>query len=61
MSSTMFFGVISAVLIAEAATAMILYGWIRVARENSFDWHSAGAMITGCGIRIISMLIYRAA
>ena len=59
MEPAQFFGVIAAVLVANAATAMIAYGWIRAARENDFDWYSAGSLMTGAGIALLAF--YRVA
>ena len=54
MDPTMFFGVISAVLIANAATLALVFGVIRLRQKDEFDWYSAGSLMFAGGVGMLA-------
>lgn len=50
MNDHVFASTITAVLIANAVTALFLFALLRINKRDEWDWNSAGAMLTACAI-----------
>lgn len=55
MEALSFDDVVSAVVIANAATALFIFGFIRLRNRNEFDWWSAGSILVAAALVLPSL------